>query len=138
MLRFMKRRDPDWWAHGTSGAGRVIVGRAADPNVCPNCGRAVNAEDEVGSRSIGDQPSEIARCNTSDCAASLARVVRTDGSRGAWSAVVATDGVAPLAYASVLSPEQSLKRDRACDQNVDTARVAQWLRVVGTTVQLDY
>jgi hypothetical protein len=92
MLRFMKRREPDWVAYGTSAAGRVVLGRAADPNVCPNCGRAVDAEDVVHSRSIGDQPSEIVRCKPSDCAVSLARMVRADGSRGAWSAVVATDG----------------------------------------------
>ena len=88
----MAQREPDWVAYGTSAAGRIVLGHAVDPNVCPNCGRAVNAGDVVaGSRAIGDHPSEIARCKTPECSASLARVIRTDGSRGAWSAVVATD-----------------------------------------------
>ena len=90
----MAQREPDWVAYGTSAAGRIVLGDAVDPNVCPNCGRAVNVRDVVaGSRSIGDHPSEIARCEAPECSASLARVIRADGSRGAWSAVVSTDAV---------------------------------------------
>jgi hypothetical protein len=90
--RLMGQEEPDWVAYGTSAAGQILFGHAADPNVCPNCGRAVNACDVVpGSLAIGDQPSEIARCKTPECSASLARIIRTDGSRGAWSAVVATN-----------------------------------------------
>jgi hypothetical protein len=92
MLAPWRKESRTGWLMAPRPQAGSFSGTRVDPNVCPNCGRAVNARDVVaGSRAIGDHPSEIARCKAPECSASLARVIRTDGSRGAWSAVVATD-----------------------------------------------
>ena len=71
-----------------------MLGKKADPNVCPNCGRFVNENSvEPGRLAIGSIPSEIAQCDTLGCSASLARLIYSDGERGAWSAVVAATDV---------------------------------------------
>jgi hypothetical protein len=93
--RRMAESRLDWLAYGTSAAGRIFLGREADPNACPNCGRLVEGKDvlPVSPAADGGEANEIARCQSPGCSASLARLVNSDGERSAWSAVVAAPEV---------------------------------------------
>jgi hypothetical protein len=85
-----------WVGRGNSPAGRIVLGKPADPDVCPNCGRAVDEVDVTLEpprirKGLPDVPGqvELAVCGNDECRAQLARLRTRQGDTDPWNAVVA-------------------------------------------------